>query len=142
MRRYIVRNLINLIEKIIMFLRFFSSFVLLAFGIFLMSPIVAIASKGSDIIVMTASIWDSCTTSVVCEQTSDTSYQCHSTSMMMTGLSGQVHQISVGKTAPGVLPYARYREMDRVSCPRGMQSSYIGPDTFVYPFVRITKIQV
>jgi hypothetical protein len=125
-----------------MFLRFFSSFVLLAFGIFLMSPIVAIASKGSDIVITGSSSFDTCSTNVTCEQTSDTSYQCHSTSIMMTGLGGQVHKISVGKTPPGVLPYARYREMDRVSCPRGMQSSYIGPDTFVYPFVRITKIQV
>lgn len=122
--------------------RLFSSFVLGAFGIFLMSPVVAVAREGSDIIVMAASAWDSCTTGVVCEQTSDMSYQCHSTSATMASLGGSIHQISVGKTAPMVLPYARYREMDRVRQPRAIQISYIGPDTFVYPFVRITKIQV
>jgi hypothetical protein len=125
-----------------MFLRFFTSLTLLAFGMFLMSPIVVVASEGSDIIITGSSSFDTCSTLIVCEKTSDTSYQCHTTSATMASLGGQVHQISVGKTSPIILAYARYREEDSTRQSREVQINHIERDTFIYPFVGITKIQV
>ena len=83
-------------------LKLFSSLVLGTFGILLMTPIV-VAQGENDVIIMGTSVWDNCNANIVCEKTSDVSYQCYSTDTTIVGLGGQVHQISVGKSTHAIL---------------------------------------
>lgn len=122
--------------------RFLASFVLWAFGIFLVSPITTMAKEGADIVITGVSSFDTCGTNITCEKTSDHIYQCHTTGTMIGDLGGHVYQMSTGKTSSIISSYGGIDHRDSKYLDRISQLDYIGPDTFVYPFVGIIKIQV
>jgi hypothetical protein len=107
-----------------------------------MSPIVAVAREGSDIVIVGLDSFETCGTNITCEKTSEHTYQCHTTTLMIGDLGRHVHQISTGKIPPIIFSYPGIDHRDFRCFGRISQLDYSGPDTFVYPFVGIIKIQV
>ncbi len=119
-----------------------TSLFLCIFGLFLGSPTFAVANETKEITILSGGFSDTCTWNIQCEKLDETRYVCRASGEVISNLGNSIHHIPVGKYNSDALIGTSGNIVS--SCGQILEKriSYIEPDTFVYPFVRITKIQV
>lgn len=119
-----------------------TSLFLLIFGLFLGSPTFAVTNETKEITILSSGFSDTCTWNIACEKLDETRYVCHASGEAISNLGNSIHHIPVGKYKSDIL--IGTGGTMTFSCDQIPEKriSYTEPDTFVYPFVRIIKIQV
>lgn len=124
------------------FQKLFISLILFIFGLFLSSPIFAVENRWTDVVITSTHIGDICSTNITCSETAEGIYACSDTPETLTAQWMSIHQIPGGHGASyhGCI-YALYIQ-DTIHYPTLGAIREAQEENYVYPFVRIIKIQV
>lgn len=132
-------------HKVIMqiVVRMTSIFLTLVVGFFVMSPSIAIGAWQDDIIVMSGRVGDSCTVNIECRDVGESRIVCRSTGETIVPAGCTVRSIA-WLLVPSIWWswWVNWISWDAYIESKAIGLLYEEPDTFVYPFVRIIKIQV
>ena len=131
-----------LYHESMIFRRWMASLFLCIFGLFLGSPSFAITSESWEITVLSSGVSDTCTWNIACEKLDETRYVCRASGETISNLGNSIHHIPVGKYKSDILIGTGGTMSSSCDQIPEKRISYIEPDTYVYPFVRIIKIQV
>jgi hypothetical protein len=122
--------------------RIFTSLLISAFGLFLASPIFALSNNTENLIVLSSNISDTCTSNIQCEVLADGQYFCHSGTENISSQWWSIHHIPTSKSGDTIISNnSQFSIPPRENLVQKI-ATYIGPDTYIYPFVGIIKIQV
>lgn len=130
------------IKHMNLFIRFFASMLLFLFGLFLSSPIFASNIELSGIILPSSNYFDTCNWKIQCDELPNGQYICHVSNESLSAQWGIVQYVPVGNYGNGSVPTVWYCHIYSRGTIQEKTITYVWPDTYVYPFVRITKIQV
>ncbi len=120
-----------------------STFLIGIVGFFVMSPSIALSAWQDELIVMSGRVGDSCTMNIECRDVGESRIVCRSSGEMIVPAGCTIRSVA-GLLAPSI---GWSQRIDWVIWETYIEWTVVGllyeePDTFVYPFVRITKIQV
>jgi hypothetical protein len=125
------------------FKRFITYVSLLAFAQFIGSPFLHATWEDNWFIVSLGSTVGNCTTSNYhCEKIDDVNYVCERNSELSSNHNIQFREIPTGQTQQASFIQNKCSDGSEISCPIELWKHYKSPDTYVYPFVSIIKIQV
>lgn len=126
-----------------LFSRLFTSFLLGTFGIFLASPIFASGVENQNTIILGTNFSDTCNWNIQCETSPDGQCICSSGTETLSAQWWSVHHIPVGKYGTDInVSCITFFQRTTDGIVQEKKITYIEPDTYIYPFVGIIKIQV
>lgn len=126
-----------------LFSRILASLILNTFVIFLANPIFAIGTENQNTIILGTYFTDTCNWNIQCESTPDGQYVCHSTTEGISSQGWFLHPIPTGKQSADLSDYIRNNLFYCLEVYiQEKKITYVWPDTYIYPFVGILKIQV
>lgn len=131
------------IGRMKLFSRVSTSLLLSIFCLFLAGPIFAIWEENQNTIILSTNFSDTCNWNIQCEPTPDWQYVCSSSTESLSGQGWSIHHIPVGKYGTDII--ATRITIFQYIPERVIQEkkiTYVWPDTYIYPFVGILKIQV
>jgi hypothetical protein len=92
--------------------------------------------------IVSSGFGTSCTQNIQCQKVSEENYECHVTGDVYSNLGSTIQHIPVGKIDAQIISQRYTIAYTQRIHPPKKEISYIEPDPFVYPFVRIIKIQI
>lgn len=112
-------------------------------GFFSMSPSMTLGAWQDKIIVMGGRVGDTCTVNIECFNIGESRIVCQSSGEMIIPAPCTIHSIwSIVSPLSGLTPWSYGTQDETHNIPQKIGLLYREPDTFVYPFVSIIKIQV
>lgn len=123
--------------------RMTSAFLMMIVGFFAVSPSIALGAGQDEVFVMSGRVGDSCTVNIECRDVGESRIVCRSSGETIVPAGCTIRSIAwLQNLLPWWTPPIDWSYDELYIEYQNIVLLYEGPDTFVYPFVRITKIQV